>query len=430
MGGLRAYAKTYICMWVGTLALVGIFPLSGGFSKDAIIGSGIAAEGRPGWLAFGAGVCGAFLTGVYAFRLLFLVFHGRPSEYAAVEAPKHTDHGEGPGDFALAGLRPRRADRGGRRAAGPRRHALLLRLARGHARDPARRDARADVAAGVVGDRRRDDGRRARLDPGLRPLRAAERRARAGADGQRPHPSSSSRTSSTGTSSTTTRSTCPSRPARASAAASGGPCSRCRSTSGRPRASSPAASRSSRPAPSAPTRSGSRSGSPGSSCTSWRRRQIDASVLIFVPIVGAVVIGILPLSPRGRVPVGAGGPRRGRRGRRPRLPLRAGRRPPVRGRRRVDARPRHPLPRRRRWPDARDDGHDRARHRVHARLRHVGRPRADAPLLRAAPGLRGRAAPAVLRARPRLFTSVSRPCSCRSTSCSGCGAAGTAAGRR
>jgi NADH-quinone oxidoreductase subunit L len=97
MGGLRAYLpKTYVCMWIGTLALVGIFPLSGGFSKDAIIGSGLAADTWAGWLAFGAGVCGAFLTGVYAFRLLFLVFHGRPSEYAAVEAPRHTAHGEGP----------------------------------------------------------------------------------------------------------------------------------------------------------------------------------------------------------------------------------------------------------------------------------------------------------------------------------------------
>ncbi len=103
---------------------------------------------------------------------------------------------------------------------------------------------------------------------------------------------------------------------------------------------------------------------------------IDASVLIFVPIVGALRDRHpAALASRRGLPVGARGARRGRRRRGPRVPLRARRRPPVRGRRRVDPGPRHPLPRRRRRPDARDDGHDRAGDRVHGRLRDVGRPR-------------------------------------------------------
>jgi NADH-quinone oxidoreductase subunit L len=110
MGGMRRFLpRTYICTVVGTLALAGIFPLSGSFSKDAIIASGLALGGFWGWLAFLGGLLGALVTGVYAFRLLFLVFHGEPSPYAAEHAPHHTAHGEGPVTmlvpvYVLAGL--------------------------------------------------------------------------------------------------------------------------------------------------------------------------------------------------------------------------------------------------------------------------------------------------------------------------------------
>jgi NADH-quinone oxidoreductase subunit L len=97
MGGMaRWLPKTYICMWIGTLALVGIFPLSGSMSKDLILGSGLQVGGTWGNLAFFGGVLGALLTGIYAFRMLFLAFRGEPSELAAEEAPHHTEHGEGP----------------------------------------------------------------------------------------------------------------------------------------------------------------------------------------------------------------------------------------------------------------------------------------------------------------------------------------------
>jgi NADH-quinone oxidoreductase subunit L len=83
-------------MWIGTLALAGVFPLSGGISKDAILASGLELGGFWGMLAFIGGVVGALLTGLYASRLMFVVFRGPPSEYAAEHAPHHTEHGEGP----------------------------------------------------------------------------------------------------------------------------------------------------------------------------------------------------------------------------------------------------------------------------------------------------------------------------------------------
>ena len=41
-------------------------------------------------------MAGALVTGLYAFRMIFLVFHGPPSAYASEHAPAHTAHGEGP----------------------------------------------------------------------------------------------------------------------------------------------------------------------------------------------------------------------------------------------------------------------------------------------------------------------------------------------
>ena len=143
MGGLQQWLpRTAICMWIGTFALAGVFPLSGGISKDAILASGLELGGFWGMLAFIGGVVGALLTGLYASRLMFVVFRGQPSEYAAEHAPHHTEHGEGPRTmlipvYILTVLRRRR-----RRAPDSRRHALLLRLARA---DRLRR--RADAGA-------------------------------------------------------------------------------------------------------------------------------------------------------------------------------------------------------------------------------------------------------------------------------------------
>ncbi|HYJ34396.1 MAG TPA: NADH-quinone oxidoreductase subunit L [Candidatus Binatia bacterium] len=81
MGGLKAHLpKTHLTMLIGTLAIAGIFPLSGFFSKDEILWN--AWRVNPGLWA--VGVIGAFLTAFYMFRLYYMTFHGpmRVSEEA------------------------------------------------------------------------------------------------------------------------------------------------------------------------------------------------------------------------------------------------------------------------------------------------------------------------------------------------------------
>src|ERR687892_741363 len=81
MGGLaRQLPFTYRAFIVGSLALAAIPPFSGFFSKDAILASA-ANAGALGWALWVAGVVGAFLTALYTFRLLFVVFRGEPSPF-------------------------------------------------------------------------------------------------------------------------------------------------------------------------------------------------------------------------------------------------------------------------------------------------------------------------------------------------------------
>jgi NADH-quinone oxidoreductase subunit L len=82
MGGLRQLMpRTYAAFLIGSLALVGIFPFAGFFSKDSILAAAMA-HGTYGYILWAAGLIGTFLTGLYTFRLLFLVFWGEPSAFA------------------------------------------------------------------------------------------------------------------------------------------------------------------------------------------------------------------------------------------------------------------------------------------------------------------------------------------------------------
>ena len=81
MGGLGARLPfTYRAFVVGALALAAVPPFAGFFSKDAILASAANAGGL-GWTVWGLAAAGAFLTALYTFRVVFLVFWGPPSPF-------------------------------------------------------------------------------------------------------------------------------------------------------------------------------------------------------------------------------------------------------------------------------------------------------------------------------------------------------------
>jgi len=78
MGGLaRKIPITCAVMWIGNLALAGIPPFAGYYSKDAIISATYTAGTPLGYYGFLCTVLAAFLTAFYSWRLLFMTFHGQ-----------------------------------------------------------------------------------------------------------------------------------------------------------------------------------------------------------------------------------------------------------------------------------------------------------------------------------------------------------------
>ena len=79
MGGLwNKIPYTYTLMWIGSLALAGIFPFSGFYSKDLILESAYASGHVVGYFAYWVGLIAAVFTAFYSWRLLFITFHGKP----------------------------------------------------------------------------------------------------------------------------------------------------------------------------------------------------------------------------------------------------------------------------------------------------------------------------------------------------------------
>jgi len=79
MGGLARYLPwTTALMWIATLAIAGIRPLSGFFSKDEILAAAfLRGSVEPVWLVFwGFGLATALLTAFYMTRLMLYTFHG------------------------------------------------------------------------------------------------------------------------------------------------------------------------------------------------------------------------------------------------------------------------------------------------------------------------------------------------------------------
>ncbi|HYM54537.1 MAG TPA: NADH-quinone oxidoreductase subunit L, partial [Solirubrobacteraceae bacterium] len=96
MGGFRkAMPFTYGCFVIGGLALSGIPPFSGFFSKDEIL----LVTGELGgwhWALYVAGYVGALLTAIYTFRMIFRAFHGEPVTEACELEGGHLHHAEAP----------------------------------------------------------------------------------------------------------------------------------------------------------------------------------------------------------------------------------------------------------------------------------------------------------------------------------------------
>ena len=87
MGGLKSYIPwTFLTMGVATLAIAGIPPLAGFWSKDEILWKAYQVS----WVYWGIGVVTAFITSFYMFRLLYMTFFG---DYRGAQVDGHGAHG-------------------------------------------------------------------------------------------------------------------------------------------------------------------------------------------------------------------------------------------------------------------------------------------------------------------------------------------------
>ncbi|MGC2246990.1 MAG: NADH-quinone oxidoreductase subunit L [Terriglobales bacterium] len=95
MGGLRSYMPwTFMTMGIATLAIAGIPPLAGFWSKDEILWQAFGVS----WVYWLIGVITAFLTSFYMFRLMYMTFGGEyrgPMPQAAHGQDSHSGHGHG-----------------------------------------------------------------------------------------------------------------------------------------------------------------------------------------------------------------------------------------------------------------------------------------------------------------------------------------------
>jgi len=73
----------YVTMFITTLAISGIAPFAGFFSKDAILAAAFASEHYVIW---GVGTLTAMLTAFYMFRMLFIVFFANGERHALLHS--------------------------------------------------------------------------------------------------------------------------------------------------------------------------------------------------------------------------------------------------------------------------------------------------------------------------------------------------------
>ncbi len=94
MGGLRTRLPfTFACMLIGALALAAVPFTSGYYSKDQVLHLAYATGHHELWIA---GLIGAFLTSLYTFRLIFIVFFGperwNTPDHAVPNPPRGASH--------------------------------------------------------------------------------------------------------------------------------------------------------------------------------------------------------------------------------------------------------------------------------------------------------------------------------------------------
>ena len=94
-GFKRAMPFTYACFVIGGLALAGVPPFSGFFSKDEILAD-IGSRGGGWWVFYVAGYVGAILTAIYTWRMIFRAFWGEPCPEARELEEGHIHHAEAP----------------------------------------------------------------------------------------------------------------------------------------------------------------------------------------------------------------------------------------------------------------------------------------------------------------------------------------------
>lgn len=76
MGGIHKQVPyTHALMWIGSLALAGIFPFAGFYSKDMILEAAYHSNDAFGKFAYITGMLAAIMTAFYSWRLLVLTFY-------------------------------------------------------------------------------------------------------------------------------------------------------------------------------------------------------------------------------------------------------------------------------------------------------------------------------------------------------------------
>ena len=107
MGGLAKYLPwTCTLMWIATLAIAGIPPFSGFFSKDEILGAAFArGTAQPVWYVFWAlGLGAALLTAFYMTRMMLYTFHGPNRSGSREETHLHEAPAVMTGPLVILGL--------------------------------------------------------------------------------------------------------------------------------------------------------------------------------------------------------------------------------------------------------------------------------------------------------------------------------------